>query len=230
MLALVDAGFQGFPPSAFEWFAGLERDNSRTYFSATRDVYETDVRDALEAMFDELREEFGGEVRMFRQNRDVRFSPDKSPYKTTTYGILQGARQARSGLYAQLSARGLYAGSGLHVMARDQLERFRGAIADDRTGPALEQAVAHAQGAGLEVLGESLRTAPRGYPRDHPRIALLRRKALVAGRALPAADGIPRDAALQHVASTWRGARPLNAWLDEHVGPTTLPVERPRRR
>src|SRR3954447_23930332 len=109
---LVDAGFHGFSASAFEWFAGLERDNSRTYFSATRDVYEREVRDALEAMFEELREEFGGEVRMFRQHRDVRFSPDKSPYKTTAYGILEGALTARSGLYAQLSARGLYAGSG----------------------------------------------------------------------------------------------------------------------
>jgi uncharacterized protein (TIGR02453 family) len=230
MLAPMDADFQGFPPSAFEWFAALERDNSRTYFTATRDIYETDVRGALEAMFEELREEFGGEVRMFRQNRDVRFSPDKSPYKTTTYGILQGAPEAQAGLYAQLSARGLYAGSGFHVMARDQLERFRDAVADDRTGPALEQAVAGAEGAGLEVLGERLRTAPRGRPRDHPRIDLLRRKALIAGRPLAAAGGIGRAAALGHVASTWRAARPLNAWLDEHVGPTTLAPERPRRR
>jgi uncharacterized protein (TIGR02453 family) len=226
----VEAGFHGFPASAFEWFVELERDNSRTYFTATRAVYERDVRDALEAMFEELRGEFGGEVRMFRQNRDVRFSPDKSPYKTNTYGLLQGARDAESGLYASLSARGLYAGSGFHVMARDQLERFRDAVADDRAGPVLEQAVADAEGAGLEVLGETLRTAPRGRPRDHPRIDLLRRKALVALRALPAGDGIGRAAALEHVASTWRAARPLNAWLDEHVGPTTLPADRPRRR
>ena len=67
--------------------------------------------------------------------------------------------------------------------------------------------------------GESLRTAPRGYPRDHPRIELLRHKALIAGRRLPGTSGIGRDAALDHVASTWRAAEPLNAWLDEHVGP-----------
>ena len=79
-----------------------------------------------------------------------------------------------------------------------------------------------ARAAGLEVVGDSLRTAPRGYPRDHPRIELLRHRAVIAGRALPGTSSIGRDAALDHVASTWRAAEPLNVWLDEHVGPTTF--------
>jgi hypothetical protein len=113
-------------------------------------------------------------------------------------------------------------------LARDQLERFRAAVADEAAGPALEAVTAAAQKAGLELAGESLRTAPRGYPREHPRIELLRRKSLIAGRALPGGGGIDRDAALDHVARTWRVAEPLNAWLDDHVGPSTLPPE-PRR-
>jgi uncharacterized protein (TIGR02453 family) len=208
--------FRGFPRAAFEWFAGLERDNSKAYFTATRALYERDVRGGLEAMLDELAEEFGGEVKVFRQQRDLRFSADKSPYKTRTYGVVGGR------LYAQVAAGGLYAGTGYHQMAPDQLERFRAAVADGRAGPALETAVA---GSGLEVAGESLRTAPRGYPRDHPRIELLRRKALIVGRSLPAGD-IGRDAALTHVAGAWRAAAPLNAWLDEHVGPPAEPVRR----
>ncbi|MGH2968803.1 MAG: DUF2461 family protein, partial [Solirubrobacteraceae bacterium] len=122
--------FHGFAPAVFEWFAGLERDNSKAYFTATRERYENEVRGGLEAMLDELSEAFGGEARVFRQQRDLRFTPDKSPYKTRTYGILQGAPAAQAGLYAQLSARGLYAGTGYHQMARDQLERFRRAVAD----------------------------------------------------------------------------------------------------
>jgi uncharacterized protein (TIGR02453 family) len=219
----MDAAFQGFAPSVFEWFAGLERDNSKSYFTATRELYETEVRGGLEAMLDELVEQFGGDVKVFRQQRDVRFSPDKSPYKTTTYGIIQGGPGPGQALYAQLSARGLYAGTGYYMMARDQLDRFRAAVADDRSGPALADAAAGAEAAGLELEGEELRTAPRGYPRDHPRIALLRRKSVIAGRALPGAGGIERAAALEHVASTWRAAEPLNAWLDEHVGPSTEP-------
>jgi len=227
----VDAGFRGFGPQVFEWFAGLERDNSKAYFTATRECYETDVREAFTAMLDELREQFGGEVRVFRQYRDLRFSPDKSPYKTRTYGIIAGGPSAPSGLYAALSARGLYAGTGYHRMARDQLERFREAIADDGTGPELGQAVDAARGAGLDIDGESLRTAPRGYPRDHPRIELLRRKSLVAGRALAAGEGIGRDAALRHVGGAWHAAAPVTAWLGAHVGESTMPPDdRGRRR
>ena len=75
----MEVDFPGFAPEAFEWFAGLERDNSRAYFTATRERYEADVRGGLEAMLDELSEAFGGEVRMFRQHRDLRFTPDKPP-------------------------------------------------------------------------------------------------------------------------------------------------------
>jgi uncharacterized protein (TIGR02453 family) len=217
----MSAPFQGFPAAAFEWFAGLERDNSRAYFTSTRDRFETDVRGALEAMFDGLTGTFGGEVKVFRQHRDLRFTPDKTPYKTRTYGLLYGVRHTRAALYAELSARGLYAGTGYYGMARDQLERFRAAVVDDRTGPALEAAVAAARDAGLEIEGELLRTAPRGYPRDHPRIELLRRKAVIAGRRqAPGATGIGRETALDHVTGCWRAAAPIDAWLDAHVGPS----------
>jgi uncharacterized protein (TIGR02453 family) len=221
----MDAAVHGFSREVFEWFDGLERDNSKAYFAATRDLYESEVRGGLEALLDELSEAFGGEAKVFRQQRDVRFTPDKSPYKTRTYGVLQGAAGAGAGYYAELSARGLYAGTGYYQLARDQLERFRGAVADDRTGTALAEAVAGAEADGLDVVGESLRTAPRGYPRDHPRIVLLRHKALIAGRRLPGTGGIGRVAALGHVGNTWRAAAPLNEWLDEHVGPSTLPPE-----
>ena len=219
----MEAPFRGFGPQVFAWFAGLERDNSKAYFTATRELYETEVRDALEDMLEELRGEFGGVVRMFRQHRDLRFSHDKSPYKTRTYGVLQDVPSVTTGLYADLSARGLYAGTGYHGMMRDQLERYRAAVLDERAGPALEAAALAAEDAGLELAGEQLRTAPRGFARDHPRIALLRRKALIAGGALPGVDGITRAAALEHVAASWRAAAPLTAWLDEHVGPTVIP-------
>jgi len=223
----MDGAFHGFSPEVFEWFAGLEGDNSKAYFTATRDRYETEVRGGLTAMLQELGETFGGEVKVFRQQRDLRFAPDRSaPYKTRTYGLLYDVPGAGAGLYAQLSSQGLYAGTGYHQLARDQLERFRAAVSDDRTGPRLAEATAAAQAAGLDVVGESLRTAPRGYPRDHPRIELLRRKSLIAGRALPGTRGIGRDEALEHVATTWRAAEPLNAWLDEHVGPTALAARR----
>jgi uncharacterized protein (TIGR02453 family) len=212
--------FAGFAPTAFAWFDGLESDNSKAYFTATRDRYEAEVRGGLEALLDELAGTFGGTSRVFRQQRDLRFTPDKTPYKTRTYGVLQGAPGS---FYAELSARGLYAGSGYHALSPDQLERFRAAVADEATGPELAEAAAAVEGAGLELAGASLRTAPRGYPRDHPRIELLRRKALFAGRRIaPGENGIGRDEALAHVAGTWRAVGPLNAWLDAQVGPAAM--------
>jgi uncharacterized protein (TIGR02453 family) len=214
----MDARFHGFSAQVFEWFEGLERDNSRAYFGATRELYESEIRGGLTALLDELAADFGGTSRVFRQQRDLRFSADKTPYKTRTYGVLLGGPQAAAGLYAELSSRGLYAGSGYHRMARDQLARYRDAVVHEPTGTALAAALRAAEDAGLEVVGSSLRTGPRGYPRDHARGDLLCRTALVAGHRLPASRGIARDAALGHVAGSWRGAAPLTAWLDANVG------------
>jgi uncharacterized protein (TIGR02453 family) len=222
--------FDGFGPDVPEWFRGLEADNSREYFTARRDFFEGSIRGQMEALLTELSEKFGGEVKMFRQNRDIRFSPDKSPYKTHTYGVIYGSEIAAQGLYAAISAHGLVAGSGYHVMARDQLERYREAIADDAHGPELAKLIARVHKAGLDVWGESLATAPRGYPKDHERIELLRRKSLSLGATLDANRGIGRADGLKFVTKTWRAAAPVTGWLDEWVGASALPLERAGRR
>lgn len=222
--------FSGFGVKVRRWFEGLEADNSREYFTAHRDVFEEAIRDQLHALLSELSDAFGGEVKLFRQNRDVRFSPDKSPYKTNTYGVVYGSDLAAQGLYASISARGLVAGSGYHVMARDQLDRYRDGVDDDERGPELAALVDAAQRDGLELWGESLATAPRGYPRDHPRIGLLRRKSLSMGHTLVFGRGISREAALGFAANTWRAAAPVTGWLDREVGASTLQNQRPGRR
>jgi len=248
--------FEGFGPGVRKWFKGLEADNSREYFAASRDFFEESIRGQMEALLTELSKEFGGEARMFRQiddmnhrfasfapeiggdpkrsmfriNRDIRFSRDKSPYKTNTYGVVYGSGIAAQGLYASISAGGLVAGSGYHMMARDQLDRYREQVDDNRHGPELMKLVAKAEQAGLQLWGESLATTPRGYPKDHERIALLRRKTLSLGATLKFGRGISRTDGLQFVTKTWRAAATVTGWLDAHVGASTMPVDRPRRR
>jgi uncharacterized protein (TIGR02453 family) len=221
--------FEGFGPRVREWFEGLEADNSREYFSAHRAFFEESVRGQMAALLAELSDTFGGEVKLFRPNRDIRFSADKSPYKTNTYGLLLGAEIAPDGLYASISADGLVAGSGYHVMARDQLERYRERAADDRLGPELDRRVARAEKQGLEIWGESLATAPRGYRTDHPRIALLRRKSLSLGARREFGEGIGRADGLRFVTRTWRAAAPVTGWLEEHVGASALSAARRAR-
>ncbi len=213
------AAFEGFGPKVRQWFKGLEADNSRAYFTANRDFYENAIRGQLEALFAELSETFGGDLWMARQHRDIRFSRDKSPYKTNTYGVLHGPDVAAGGLYVSISASGMVAGSGYHVMARDQLDRYREAVDRDTHGPELEKLIAQARGAGLEVWGQSVATAPRGYPKDHERIELLRYKSLALGRRINFGRRISRDAALEFVGGTWRAATPVARWLQAQVGP-----------
>jgi uncharacterized protein (TIGR02453 family) len=221
--------FEGFGPEVRKWFMGLEADNSREYFAASRDFFDESIRAQMEALLTELSKQFGGEVKMFRQNRDIRFSADKSPYKTNTYGVVYGSGIAAQGLYASISASGLVAGSGYHVMARDQLDRYREEVNDNQHGPELMKLLARAQKAGLELWGETLVTAPRGYPMDHVRIELLRRKALSLGATRKFRRGITRADGLGFVTKTWRAAAPVTGWLDEHVGASRMPMDRTRR-
>jgi len=217
--------FTGFTPGTFRWFSGLERDNSREYFQRTRDVYDREVRGAMEGLLTVLLRSFPGEVRMFRPNRDVRFSPDKRPYKTTCYGLIVNRPGKVAGLYAQLSRKGIYCATGYYQMAADQLGRFRDAVAHPRHGPALERLCATAVRRGLEISGRSLATVPRGFERDHARRRFLAMKELLLGRSLAPRDALDRSRVLAFAGSTWRAAAPVLAWLDRHVGESTLPPQ-----
>jgi uncharacterized protein (TIGR02453 family) len=205
--------FDGFRPAAFTWFAGLEADNTKEWFRAHRGAYDGEVRDPLTALLEELAGD--APVRLARPNRDVRFSKDKSPYKTRCYGTIDGR------LYAELSRDGLFAGTGYYGMDADQLARYRAAVDDDASGRALVEIVSTLETDGIETFGAVLKTAPRGFTTDHPRAELLRHKLLIAGaRIVPdASGGLSRDAALDHLRDTWTACAPLLAWLDEHVRP-----------
>lgn len=216
--------FAGFGPTATDWFVRLDADNSKKFFLATKTQWDCAIRAPMEELIAETAEQFGGTTKLFRPYRDVRFSPDKRPIKTSVSGYV--TRPGTLGfLYAELSAAGLYAGTGLYDPARDQLTRLRAAIDDDRRGGELETIVAALARVQIEVGGESLATAPKGYPRDHPRIALLRMKYIVAGARLAPGPGLHDRRALDHAFTVWRKAEPLVAWLDAHVGPSEIAAE-----
>lgn len=223
------APFSGFGPGAVAWFEGLAQDNSREYWAATKDAWAADVRAPLEALLGELAAAWGGDVKVFRQHRDVRFSRDKSPLKTTSYGIASRPGSLAA-LYVAISADGLTAGTGLYEPARDQLERYRAAVVDDASGEALREAVDAAEAAGLELGAPTLKGTPRGVPRDHPRADLLRFTHLVLFAHAPD-EALEGRAALDFARTAAADAAPVTDWLDAHVGPSTMsPEERSARR
>jgi uncharacterized protein (TIGR02453 family) len=207
--------FTGFGEGVVEFYDGLIADNSKAYWTDQRAVYEADVRAPMQALLADLESEFGP-GKIFRPYRDVRFSRDKTPYKTHC-GATAGP------FYVQVGADGLMAAGGYYQMAPDQVTRFRTAVDDERRGSDLEKRIAALE--ELTVAGETLKTRPRGYDPDHPRIDLLRHKGLYAWRAWEPDDVLHEPGTLDRVARTWRTLRPLMEWLADHVGPT----EQPRR-
>src|SRR4051812_37443594 len=171
-LRILRVVFEGFGAGAVAWFEALERENTKAYFDATRDTFEIEVREPFEDMLEDLREEFAGEPKVFRQHRDIRFSKDKSPYKTRTYGVLHSRPESAAGLYAEVSARGLYAGTGYWRMEGARLERYRDAVLEH--GAALEEGIAAVGDARLERAAAALETAPRGGAPGPPHRALPR--------------------------------------------------------
>ncbi len=212
--------FRGWPSEAIEFFDGLEADNSKAYWQAHKSEYESLVQRPMAELLADLEPEFG-EGRIFRPYRDVRFSRDKSPYKTNIAATLAG------GGYVSFSADGLGAGTGYYMMATDQLDRFRRAIDDDRTGIELEKLVKALQKAHIEVTAhDSLKTAPKGYAKDHPRIELLRQKGLVAWKQWPVGAWLGTAQARKRTVDLLHAAKPMCNWLDTHVGPSTEPAYR----
>ena len=190
--------FSGWPEEALDFYDGLAADNSKTYWTMHKQVYDAAVLRPMTELVEELAPEFG-EAKIFRPYSDVRFSKDKTPYKTHI-----GA---------------MAAGDGMYGMAPDQLERYREAVASDRTGGELEDVIAAIEKRGIGVAGRDvLKTAPRGYPADHPRIGLLRYKGLVAWKEWPVEGWLETEAARDRVAGFLRTTRPLSTWLAENVG------------
>jgi uncharacterized protein (TIGR02453 family) len=208
--------FRGWPVEAIEFFEGLEDDNSKRYWQANKATYEAVVRGPMEELVAELAPTFG-EGKIFRPYRDVRFSADKSPYKTNIAAVIGDG-------YVHLDAKGLGVGSGMWHMEPDQLERYRAAVDNDRTGNELERIVAKATAAGIEATGhDQLKSAPKGYAKDHSRIDLLRYKGLITWREWPAGAWLGTPKAKDRVVEFLKASKPLNTWLGKNVGPSTMP-------
>ena len=113
----------------------------------------------------------------------------------------------------------------MYDMAKDQLERMRQAIMDPMSGAEFVEAAATLEDRGIPITGDALKTAPRGYPKDHPRIAHLRLKQVLMMRTLPRSEAVQERRALEHALQVWSDCKPMISWLGAHVGPSEIPPE-----
>ncbi len=208
----------GFSLAATEFFEDLEDQNTREFWLAHKDVFDREIRDPMAALLDSLPEEYQP-FKVFRMNRDVRFSADKSPYK-----IMHGAAHGAPGAvyYLHLDASGLMVACGNYMMQPDELERYRQAVADDASGKKLSEILAALSRRRSLSVGtggaEPLKTAPRGFPRDHPRADLLRQKGVIAMRTRASSDLQNGARVRSFVVETFAMCSDLVDWLKRCVG------------
>jgi len=203
--------FQGWPIEGVEFYEGLEADNSKVYWQDNKAVYDRQVKAPMEELLAELADEFGA-GKIFRPYRDVRFSADKTPYKTNCAATIGSG-------YVSFSAEGLSVGGGLYMPDPKTLARYREAVDKEKSGAELATIVAALHKAGYQTMAhEVLKTAPRGYPKDHPRIDLLRHKGIALMKTWPVGAWLGTKKAKDRVVETLRAGVPLNDWLARHVG------------
>jgi len=203
--------FGGWSAEALAFYAGLEDDNSKEYWTSRKAVYQEKVLRPMAELLEELAAEFG-EAKIFRPYRDIRFSHDKTPYKTHI-GVTVGHRH-----YLQLSADGLSAGAGRWHLEPDELARYRAGVAGP-DGAELAALVAALESGGVEVHGHgSLKSAPRGYPADHARIGLLRHKGLTTWQHWQPAPWLSTPEPAAKVKDFFRTSAAFCDWLSSHVG------------
>ena len=208
-------GFSGFGERLVDFYEGLEADNSKAYWTDHKQVYDEHVHGPMAAMMNELEPELG-EYKIFRPYRDLRFSKDKTPYKTHC-GAIAG------GLYVQVGADGLMVARGYYGTNSDQVERLRVAVDDDRRGQDLLRRLDTLRHNGFDVGGDRLKTTPRGFDAAHPRIDLLRYKSLYGHRRWEPDDVLHTPECAERVRDARKHLQPLAEWLDDHVGPSSLP-------
>lgn len=208
--------FGGFTDEAFAFYEGLLGDNGKPYWTSHKEAYERHVRGPMTELCAELEEEFGA-VKLFRPYRDVRFSKDKSPYKTHQGG------HTGEGFYLQVDADGLMVAGGMYAPTPDQLRRYREAAGSDAHGGELQAIVDDLRSAGMEIAGDRLKTRPRGTAPDHPRLDLLRHRSLYARTGWPADPWMAEPGeVVGRVRTSWRRLRPLVEWGRAHIGPADI--------
>lgn len=224
-----------FTKRALQFFRGLARHNNKPWFEAHREEYEADVRqpmrdliEDLDTRFAQFAPEIGGDPKrsMFRINRDIRFSKDKSPYKTHAacwFHHLNAARNVGSeadegsaGYYFHLEPGRSMIGAGLWRPPRPQLKKLRDAIAaDPKAFDRIARSIPQRFG-GLDD-EDALKRMPRGYAEDHPAAKWLRFQSFTSGRTLTDAQVTSASLAAL-LAREYEALLPLVRWLNGALG------------
>lgn len=221
--------FAGFPKQAIEFFKKLKRNNNREWFEKHKHEYDEFAKIPMQSLLATLQSEFTAfapefdmnpKRAIFRIYRDVRFSKDKTPYKThiAAHAVLRGMPKGflGSGYYFHVDPNDCFVGGGIYLPDGDQLKKIRKAVAN-RGKEFLEIINDKKFKKRFGVIdGEKLKRIPQGYDETHPMAEWLKLKQFFVGVSLPPSACFKKSYAAD-VAAICRSAYPLIQFLNEAV-------------
>ncbi len=224
---------QRFPNEAARFLADLEQHNNRTWFEEHKTRYRDSVEAPARAFFEEMKQRlaelcgvpFTGKI--FRIYRDVRFSKDKTPYNphvrmlfscNTDYRKRDGRHGrccgAHPAFYFSLEPRTTIVGTGNFEFSKDTLNAYRDAVTSNIEGAVLDKVLAgYTAAKGFRIDPPELKRVPNGYPKDHPRETLLRRKGLAVCHESLIDEKTTTSLYLNSLVSQYTAMKPLYDWL-----------------
>ena len=221
------AKFSGFPGEYVTFFDRLKKNNTKQWFEEHRNDYDEFVlhpaREYVIAMGEKLRK-IAPDVNaipkinksLFKINRDVRFSKDKSPYKTYM-GIWlwegDGKRMESSGFYLHVENKNMLIGVGIKMFPKPLLDRYRKAVVDKKQGAALKSAIKKVISKGYLIDGKYYKKVPRGFDVDHPNAEYLLFNGLTARLEEKAPVEFYSDALINYAYTHYKNMLPLHIWL-----------------
>jgi len=225
--------FRGFADARGDFFVALALQNDRDWFQAHRAEYEEGWARPMAALLEEVRARLEGAYgkralsapKVFRLNRDVRFSKDKAAYKTHVAGWIPLATgpqtspmSSPAALYLQVGPLERFTGSGCWMLEPEALQRFRSALLDPRRGAALARHLAALEAKGFaRSSAETLVRVPKGVDPEHPRADLLRMKGLVVDPGEVPRRLLTRPDLVAWLVERARAAAPVVTWLKDNV-------------
>jgi uncharacterized protein (TIGR02453 family) len=224
-------GFSGFPNGTLDFLRGLAKNNKKAWFEAHREEYETFYVETAKAFvsaigprLQKISKTVHYEPRVngsiFRINRDVRFSKDKTPYKPhLDLWFWEGDDRGweTPGFFFRLEPTKLILGAGMHQFSKEKLERYRKAVVDDRAGRALVKLKNELERDGCKIGGVARKTVPRGFDPAHPRASFLLHEGLHATFESAVPRTIKTPAFVDECVERYKAAAPISKWLSEHV-------------
>jgi uncharacterized protein (TIGR02453 family) len=227
--------FAGFPPAGTHFLRELTQNNNKAWFEANKAHYLQDVQapalalvtalgERLQAQFPEIRFDTrtNGSGSLMRIHRDVRFSADKSPYKTNVAMIFNAGTSKKMegpGFGLQITPEQVEMMTGIFTFSKDMLARYREYVQIDKRGAALDAAAERVRAAGAYTIdGATYKRVPTGLPADHPRAAWLKHTGLHAYAPPIALDVAATPALVDAVMTHFVAMSPIYVWLREMVG------------